>query len=253
MKVVLFLSLFLLIMSNAWSSSLEAEFEIDSKIKSLKEGDIVAATLRVWPIEDLDLEEFEKLQSTTMFDSFYLADIESIAPSINNADVIELKASFVVMGKVNPSKLSINYHDQLVHVRFKEVLINQLENKEKQFLIADQETDQNYLLWLSVIILILIVTVLYLKRDKLNFLKKKTKQVDEKAIFIKLFSQAKTREEYELLYLEKEKWLKLLPEITPAHHQFFKTLNEHQYKKEWNQTIKSEVEESFEQIRRSFQ
>ncbi len=252
MKVILFLGLYFLFSSIAWSSSLEAEFEIDNKIKTLKEGDVVSATLRVWPIEDVDFAEFKKLQSTNLFDSFYLADVESIAPSINNSDVIELKGSFLVMGKINPSKLSINYHDQLVHVRFKEVLINQLDKKSNEFLVEDQDVDHNYAT-VSIIVLVLIIfSLLYFKREKIKQLFKKKEKVDEKVTFARLFLLAKSREDFETLYLQKEKWIKLLKEVTPAHHDFFKVLNEHQYKKEWSTAIKNEVEESFEQIRRSF-
>ena len=252
MKVVLFLSLFILIVTNAWCSTLEAEFEIDSKITSLKEGDVVNAVLRVWPIEEIDAGEFKKLQATSLFDSFYLAEVESIAPSVNNADVAEVKGTFVITGKVNPSKLSINYHDQIIHVRFKEVLINQLDSKANEFLIVDQDIDRNFKIYLIIIFILALGVLLFLKRDKILNFRKKVEKVDEKDVFATMFSQARNREDFESIYIQKEKWMKLLLEITPAHYEFFKVLNEHQYKKEWNQNVKKEVEESFEQIRRSF-
>jgi len=251
-KVVLFLSLFFVLFSRSWSSTLEAEFAIDNKITSLKEGDVVTAVLRVWPIEEVDEAEFRKLQTTTLFDSFYLAEIESIAPSVNNADVIELKGSFVVTGKINPSKLSINYHDQLIHVRFKEVLINQLETKINQFYIEEQDIDHNYLNLVLIFGAIVLLVIMYVKRERLKLLIKKPEKTDDKLIYSQMFKQAKNREDYEAIYLQKDRWMKLLVEVTPAHHDFFKILNEHQYKKDWNQNIKKEVEESFEQIRRSF-
>jgi hypothetical protein len=156
------------------------------------------------------------------------------------------------MGKINPSKLSISYHDQMVHVRFKEVLINQLDKKANEFLIEDQDVDHDYVIVGFIVIILILAIMIYLKREKLKLLLKKKEKVDDKVTYAKMFLQAKSREDFEKLYLQKEKWIKLLKEVTPAHHDFFKVLNEHQYKKEWSPSIKNEVEDSFEQIRRSF-
>lgn len=253
MKIVLFVGLIFCLVFNVFASSLEAEFEIDGKIKVLKEGDAINATLRVWPIENLDENEFKKLVGTNLFESFYLIDIESIAPSVNNADVVEMKASFVVVGKVNPDKLLINYHDEMIHVRFKEVLVNQLENKSQDFIIENQNTDFSIQKWLIILLIIAFLILIYVKRDVFAKFRKKTNQVDDRLIYKKMFLEAKERKDYENIYRQKEMWLKYLAEVAPAHHDFFKVLNEHQFKKEWSSQIKNEVDESFEQIRRSIQ
>lgn len=78
---------------------------------------------------------------------------------------------------------------------------------------------------------------------------------DEKANrerFQRMFKSADIREEFELIYKEKEIWQKYIEVLTPAHREFFKVMNAHQYKRFWSNEDANEVKSSFETIRRSF-
>ena len=62
----------------------------------------------------------------------------------------------------------------------------------------------------------------------------------------------RSREDFEEIYILRKEWLKLIKEQAPAYQDFFKTLNQYQYKKEWGSEELREVSDSFDVIRWSF-
>lgn len=64
--------------------------------------------------------------------------------------------------------------------------------------------------------------------------------------------KSNSREDFEMIYLKKDDWLKFVNEMTPSHDNFFKTLNAYQFKKNWERDELEEVKISFDNIRSSF-
>lgn len=252
-KYILFFYLISFSIFKLYADEIQAEFFFDDKIMTLKEGDIVVGTLRAWPIENAKKEEFEKYLGKNLFDGFYLSDIISSAPSANNADVYELKGHFIIVGKVNPEKMVFTYENSSAHVRYREVLFKPLENKVEDFYILDQSIDRNILLGIIAFAFLLLSSFLiYRYKEKIKNLFKKKTPVDPIETYRKLFQDAKERKDFERVYAEKELWLSLLETKAPAHYEFLKVINQHQYKKEWSKVDLAEVQESFDIIRRSF-
>ena len=236
----------------SFSSELEAEFVINDNIKEIREGDTFSATLRVWPIENVNKDEFIKLVGTNLFGSFYVVDFESLDSSPNNADVFEAKGTFIGIKKIEPDKLFFTLNGNSIRVRFKEIYFRPLENNNKDFELADQADDYSLAKYLIFLIGPVLLITAILKRDWfLTKIKKKTK-IDPRLNYRKIFHEAKTRENFEEIYALKEQWMPLLESFTPSHQEFFNVLNNHQFKKEWTELEKKEVEECFETIRRSF-
>jgi hypothetical protein len=235
------------------AAELEAEFVLNSELPELREGEVVNATLRIWPIENLEKKEIEKLSGQVILDSFFVVGFDSINPSENNADVVEAKGTFVAIKKTLPENLFVSYLGQNIRVKFKEVLFAPNSIKENNFQILSQATEFDKVTYLIIFLALALLFSLYYFSD---FLKKKfSKKVttDPRVKFKHLFSNAKNRSDFEEIYHQKETWLPLLELVTPAHKEFFNVLNQYQYKKEWDNKEKNEVLESFEAIRRSFE
>lgn len=251
-----FLVVLFLMINTVWPQTINSEFLPSQNIGQLKEGDIIEATIRVWPIENADLSQFKKLEKGTLFNAFYLAQITSLAPSPNNADVVELKGLFIVKStKVEPI-YALKYNESLIELRSGDVKVTPLGDKSQDFYILDQSLDSSKLWMILTGAGIVLLILGFVKRQKIKeFLinlkpdqaKKDRKRYDE------LFRVASKREDFERLYSEKNKWLALLTDKAPAHLEFLKTLNQYQFKKDWSNEELNEVRASFDIIRRSFE
>lgn len=247
---------FLTIVSAAYAQVIQSEFIPSKAMTQIKEGDLLEATIRVWPIENADLTQFKKLEKTILFNALYLAQIRSLDVSQNNADVVELKALFIVKSaKVQPV-FSFKYNDSLIEVQSGALAINELKDQAKDFYILDQSLNKS-MIWIFILgLLVALIILAVIKRNSIKdylvgmkpgSIKKSRKKYDE------IFRRASKREDFESLYKEKDIWMELLSEKVPAHFEFLKTLNQHQFKKEWGSSDYEEVRSSFDVIRRSFE
>lgn len=246
----------LLTINIVWAQTINSEFLPAQNISQFKEGDIIEATIRVWPIENADLTQFKKLEKDTLFNAFYLAQITSLAPSPNNADVVELKGLFIIKStKVEPIYV-FKYNQAIIELRSGDVKVTPLGDKSQEFYILDQSLDSSRLWMILTGAGIILMILGFVKRQKIKELlinlrpdqaKKDRKKYDE------LFRVASKREDFEKLYKEKNQWLALLTDKAPAHLEFLKTLNQYQFKKDWNNEELNEVRASFDIIRRSFE
>jgi hypothetical protein len=239
----------------SFAQAINSEFKASPEYNSFKEGDIFEATIRIWPIENADLSVFRNLDKTTLFDAFFMTEIISLAPSPNNADVIELRATYLVKSAKPQPIYSFNYKDSIVEVRLGNIKIQPLEGKVKDYIILDQVLMKKTIWQIALFIIVLILLIAIYQREKikdlvLRFLRKDEKENIER--FKIMFKSADVREDFELIYKEKETWQKYIEVLTPSHREFFKVMNAHQYKRFWSNEDSNEVKSSFEAIRRSF-
>ena len=148
------------------------------------------------------------------------------------------------------------YNDQLIEVKTSELRVEELANKQQDYYILDQSLNSSKL-WIVVTFSALLISLIaFFKRKKLKELFEKlipNTSRKEKKKYDVLFRKADKREEFELIYQEKDKWLAVLKDKTPAHIEFFRILNQFQYKKEWSNEDYLEGRASFDVIRRSFE
>lgn len=254
----IFLMLFTLFILSAQSfaAAIQSEFLPTQSMGGIKEGDLFEATLRFWPIENADLGQFKKLEKAVLFNSFYLAQISSLEISANNADVVELKAVFVVKSAKFQPLYAFKYNDSLIEMRTDDIKIEASQDQSQDFYIQDQKVSASSL-WMIIcgIIILFIVTGLIKREQIKNYLLKIRPDAKKKAIkkYDEAFRKANKREEFERIYEEKNVWLDLLETKSPAHLEFLKVLNQYQYKKEWSNEDYSEVRAAFDVIRRSFE
>lgn len=257
MKVLSILIIYLtMLISSAFAQTIQSEFIPSQSIAQIKEGDLLEATIRVWPIENADLTQFKKLEKTLLFNALYLAQIVSLGASQNNADVVELKGLFVVKTAKPQPFYSFKYNDSVIELRSGALAITELKNKSQDFYILDQSLNKS-IIWMIVLgALIVLIILSIVKRKSIkefviglkpDSIKKSKKKYDD------LFRRADKREDFELIYKDKDIWMGLLTEKAPAHFEFLRTLNQHQFKKEWGNAEYEDVKSSFDIIRRSFE
>jgi hypothetical protein len=257
MKVLSVLIITIIMMvSSAFAQTIQSEFIPSQSMTQVKEGDLVEATIRVWPIENADLTQFKKLEKTLLFNALYLAQITSLGVSQNNADVVELKGLFIVKTAKAQPIFAFKYNDTLIELKSGALAIAELQGKNSDFYILDQSLNQS-IIWMIILgVLIVLLVLAVIKRKvikefliglKPDSIKKARKKYDE------VFRRAAKREDFEAIYKDKETWMALLVERAPAHFEFLKTLNQHQFKKDWGNAEIEEVKSSFDIIRRSFE
>lgn len=235
---------------------IQSEFSLDTNVSSVVEGDLVQATLKVWPLESADKSEFSKLQNSLMFNSFQLIQIQSIEPSSNNADVIELKGTFIIRASKYLTTFQLNYHGQIIPVEPPRIKVVPLGKKAEDFFVLEQSLSYSHfkkILFLSLLGLIILMALI--KRKKIIHLIRGYKK-DPRAEAIKYFDnkflKASNRAEFEEIYAKRNEWMPLLKIQTSAYKEFFSVINQHQYKPVWTNGELKEVQSVFDVIRRSF-
>lgn len=255
MKAI-FLILGFLFSLNSALAEMKGQFIFSSEVSSLKEGDIVEAVLKVWPLENADAAEFSKLQNLKIFSVLQLVQIQSIAPSVNNADVIEMKGTYIVHAAKALTPFEFNHKGQVVQVDAPFVKIIPLENKAGDYFIVEQSLNTSrHLFYLFGSIVLLLLLIAFVKRRKLMALLERFR-LDPRAQLIRYFDdkfqQAATRKDYEEIYAKKEEWLPLLKERSLVYDEFLNVMNRHQYKPAWGTEELREIKSFFDNIRGSF-
>jgi hypothetical protein len=256
MRILSILILFSFLCATGISAEIKAAFNLINETKILNEGDLVEGVLKVWPIENADLNEFRKLQNVLFFNNLLLLQLHSVEVSPNNADLVEIKGTFVVKPTKALSTFDINYKGQLITVPAIDIQIKALDQKGKTYFILDQSLNYSHSQIFIIFALVLFLLVfVYFKKDYL-INKIKSLKLDPVAKMQKkyqnIFSIATNRRDYEEIYATRREWMALIKEPSPAYRDFFKTMNQHQYKKEWSPNDLNEVKESFLAIRGSF-
>lgn len=256
MKKIFLIFICFIFSSLTTASDLKTDFSIDGNISSVKEGDLVEATLKIWPLENADKSELHKLQNNVLFNSFQLIQLQSIEPSANNADVVEVKGTYLVRVAKKLETFQLNYRGQIIAVEPPLIKIISLEKKAEDFFILDQALSfSHYQIYALIVLIIILAVGTFVQRDKLKKVIKRLKK-DPQALAVKYFNEkfqkASTREDFEEIYARKEEWLQLLKERPEAYKEFFNIINQHQYKPSWGSAELKDVSNVFDIIRGSF-
>jgi hypothetical protein len=256
MKVLSLIITYLFLMACAFSQEIQAELSLISPPPTLKEGDIVEGTLKIWPLENADLGEFKKLENMTFANALYTTEVESIEASANNADVVEAKLLFIVKRASENTQQQLSYKGRIVNIQTPSLKIAPPDKDPEDYYVLDQGLIYSNLgkTITTILLVLLSLTVFFKRKDLQRFVQKfkndpiakRKKKISDK------FNMAIKREEYEEIYAIRREWLNLINEPSAAYEDFFKTMEQHQYKKKWSDEDLSEVKNSFEVIRRSF-
>ena len=234
----------------------KAEFNFSTAMAKLPEGELLEGVIKIWPLENADLEEFKSLQGQSFMNSLELLDLQSVAVSENNADVVEIKGLFVVSKKGSPSLTQIPYKGQFISISPLPFEVEKLRENQKDYFIMSQSLTKEILLKIIAIVAaaFTLIAMVWKRKDIINFIKNKnqTQDVNWYQVYKERFLNARERHEIEALYAAKKEWMNLGEIPLTGLEEFSRVMELHQYKKEWGEVEQSEVRASLEVIRRSF-
>jgi len=227
--------------------------------KTLLEGEVINAQLRIWPLQDaIKSEVSNKLEGSEFLGLFYVSEVKKVAFSKNNSEVLEIALTLVVLKNFVKQPFYI-WSYKALNIPIEIVDLKTVANTVKTQGVLVEESGYKYEFSdnlikgiVSFITLVLVgLGVFFFSRFK------KKKQIAEKVRkqnekwHIK-FREANDREDFEYIYVNRALWLKLLVVQAPPITQFFEVLNQHQYKKEWSVDDKVEISNCFDEIRNIF-
>lgn len=229
----------MLFSSGSWSAEIQGElktFQTDIKM-----GDVVKATLEVWPANIENVERINEYTGNRFLDHFYLSKINKISQSENNEDYIV--AELILVPLSNPEPFSIlRLGDENVNIKIDFSVIEVSLDPEKQINVWQASIDPSFLEVVSGIFsldsrylkyrigfisLLLIVIGLFLK-----FGRRKVKI--EKTVILK-WDELNQREDFERKYFELKS--KIDPIENSEVENFKKIIEEILYIKEWNEEV----------------
>lgn len=237
-------------------AEIQAELQLTSAPAVLQEGDLVEAVLKIWPIENVDLNEFKQLDNMVLANALIITEVESVGPSLNNADVVEAKLLLIVKRSLENPSSALNYKGQLISVVIPPLKIEAADKAPEDYYVMDQGLVGSDMLKVVVaLVCFVLMLLLFWKRKNIKSLIQKFKS-DPVAIATKkykgIFLQATSRQDYEKIYALRNEWLQLIAVQAPAYKEFFSKMEQHQYKKSWNDEELSEIQNCFDVIRGSF-
>jgi hypothetical protein len=241
---------------NVFGAEIEAELHLIPEVNILKEGDLVTGLIKIWPIENADLAEFRQIENMTFANILTVTSVESLEISPNNADVIEVKVLMIAKQLEASEATPLTYKGQVIQLKVQPLKVEDSGKKSEDYFIMDQGIISSYLgiVIAGFIFFTLFVTAL-LKRKEIkkyiqNFRSNPTLIAMKK--YNEMFMNAKSRVDYEGIYASQKDWLTLVKVQAPAYFEFFKIMEQHQYKKHWTEDELSEVSTCFDVIRGSF-
>lgn len=111
-RFLIFILIFLA--GRLWSAEIQGELK--SAQENIKMGDVINATLEVWPARVENVERINEYVGNRFLDHFYLSKILKISPSMNNQDYIIAEVLLVPLS--NPKAFSIlRLGDENVNVK----------------------------------------------------------------------------------------------------------------------------------------
>jgi uncharacterized membrane protein len=241
---------------NSFSQEIKAELILISPPSVLKEGDILEGVLKVWPLENSNIDEFKKIENTTLAKFFYITEVEKVEPSINNSEVAEAKLLIIVKHSTGKDEQPLTFRDKVVNIIPPQLPMAPSAKASADYYVMNQEIAYSNLMAIIIAILIIMLMVLaYYKRISVRQFYKKLRN-DSNSILAKRlkdkFANASKREDYEEIYAIRQEWQHLIETPSDSYNNFFKIIEMHQYKKMWSAEELLEVKNSFEPIRGSF-
>jgi len=254
---IFFLIIFSMILAfNAFSQEIKAELILISPPSVLKEGDVIEGVLRVWPLENSNIEEFKKIENKTLADFYYISEVEKVEPSINNSEVAEARVLIIVKHSDGKDQQPLTFRDKVINIIPPQLSIAKAAKASGEYFVMNQEMPYSNLITIALVVLLIsLIVMAFYKRNSIQKLFMKLRK-DSTSVYIKKlkdkFTYASKREDFEEIYAIRKEWLHLIKTPMDNYAHFFKVMELHQYKKTWNSEELVEVKNSFDPIRGSF-
>ena len=220
---------------------------------TFQQGEIFQAIIKIKPIRKEDFHNFKKIEGELIADSIYVSEINKIN---YKKHTVMITATAIFQKYLDHEIVHIwDFKKKKIHLKLKNLSITQQNNRHKEYAFYEQEGNldiTSYAYIILVIILLLSILLFILKRLIVHNKEKKNK-LKRKRIYLKWkeqFSKAKSRTDYEKIYLNKNEWMQFSENNKVLVKGFLNSINSCQYKREWGNEELNKIVSSFNKIRR---
>lgn len=246
MKTIL-ISLFMMVSSVVYSYETTGKLSFEDN--SIAIGEPKKATLEVYPITKMILEDLKQLENQSFIDYFKVTKVISLEQNENNPEVWKLSFELVLVKQINLNTPHIwSWKSLNIPIEFRSDLqvINDLENTN-QILILDSEThsSQGSKLIIALLVLLALIIGALVYRE----LKKRKLHKQQKVQWKNIFANINERDDFERVYKAREVWIQKIPVDAPCVDQFFRVINSCQYKREWSDIELDQVRNAFDELK----
>jgi len=246
----------------AQSAQIQGKFiNLDSD-KSLKVGDTFQGKLEIWPTNQKKIDfKKEDLIGKIIMGLFFTQNIESINQSANNNEVLEILGQFMLVREFKDQTLQqLKLNETSIGVSIEGMKLEQLEGedfKNPTFLFSNAPfkipSIAPYVIGGFLFLLVLSLAYFFLlKRKKKRRLQEEIRRRNQlKKTWTEKFNNACERKQFEEIYYLKKEWDSLLDIPSEKKRDFFKVMEEHQYKKHWDDIEMNNVIQTFHEFKKS--
>lgn len=254
MKKIIFI--FLLFTSfNLKAVELKGEFILNETINSFKEGDVISAMIRLWPLEEESSQkQIKELEGRVFFNSLKLLHIDDIRTSENNAEVVEVFGTFVASSAVVNPQGHLRFNDQNIQLTLKNVDVSELKEKSEVYFIEEQSIlkNVNYKMFLTPLAVLIVLIFLFKNKIQQYYWKLTKRDLKNKiARYSKMLSSAKSRADFEEIYRLREDLKQTLTQKN-GFDSFLRSLDKIQFKRDWSESDLASIQSEFSRVKWSF-
>jgi len=233
---------------------------VDDSQKEISLGETFQAELQLWSREKIGSLSKVDFLSTKLLGLFFVADVMSIEPSINNQDLWVIRMLLVSARPFSQKDfylLEINNRRIPISLENVPVVKNDgLEpSKELVFIKDPWPSKWAKRFWIMAISLVLIFLGLVIykiimrKRAKEAHKARQLLMLEEKMKWRERFLSAKAREDFEFIYKKKDDWKDYTAHQGASLDSFLGCVDRIQYKRDWSDEDLFEVSQLFDEIR----
>lgn len=184
-------------------------------------GSFINASLKAWPAYDIAEDAFEELEGKYILDGFYVYKVLTSVRSPNNEDVLTAKMILIPTNSMQLTEFHfIDLDDRKFPFKIKG--ISQIEKEQsplKEYSYFNDQVKMPFVFPVKIVVFAgLLVSLLFWFLFLPRYKKKKAEQNQikqrnaQKALWLELFENVKTREEIEKIYKSRTEWMALIPD-----------------------------------------
>ena len=240
MKVFIF---FILTFTAVHAYEIQGKLENISDEQIIKEADTFSAKLILWPYEAKDEDSFYDLVDKDILDFFFVSRVSKVVRSENNNQALEIYMTLVLKKFFVKSNFYIfNHRDLNIPVELVGITPERRQLKAQDFFVKEQKrvSENEYTIYLIGLLIIILLLGFY-------FFRKRKKVKVERKVFV-VDKEMKTREEFELLYMNRDDLLLSYEDKNSEISKLLEEIDKIQYKPEWEDDELKSIKNYFQKI-----
>jgi len=221
----------------------------------IKIGSFIEVKLLLGPEGEKYLRNIEESVGKNLIKGFYLQEVRNIQVLQGGEDFLEADLTLIPIASFDPGiKYELKIGEVTIPVELNNFLGEQPDINPSNFIILEQSVKGNWLYIKMAITLITLLTFLagyfLWKRAKNKRVEKERERARQEIIntWKNKIREAKERSDFEHIYLNREIWIAMLPQLKNYTDSFFMSVEKHQYKPRWTEAELGEVKNSIKRI-----